>query len=188
MDSQTGREMFARKSGDLAGIIIPYLVPGEGRVVEYRLRVDHPDLEYRADGTLRETRKYIHPPGRPNRLYFPPGLTPEVLADPSTPVIITEGEFKALALRGISEHQTNALRFLPVSIAGSLPVRRSEKCRFTFSNDCDRMKALIVFPRNSAKKRQKSAARRRTSRRECLWRWNRAPQGAIPAGFCSINV
>ena len=35
VDSYTGKQMFARKSGDL-GIIIPYLQPGENRVVEYR--------------------------------------------------------------------------------------------------------------------------------------------------------
>jgi len=45
VDSLTGREMFGRKTGDLAGIIIPYVLPGENRPVEYRLRVDTPELE-----------------------------------------------------------------------------------------------------------------------------------------------
>src|ERR1039458_10534362 len=71
VDSLTGREMFGRKTGDLAGIIIPYVLPGEDRPVEYRLRVDHPELEYRIDGSVRETKKYIQPAG-PRQ----PGLLP----------------------------------------------------------------------------------------------------------------
>ena len=68
----TGQEMFARKRGDLAGLIIPNVAPWDGgHIREYRLRLDHPPLEQRADGSLRETGKYIQPPGRPNLLYFP---------------------------------------------------------------------------------------------------------------------
>src|ERR1039458_3134225 len=104
VDSLTGREMFGRKTGDLAGIIIPYVLPGEDRPVEYRLRVDTPELEYRIDGSVRETKKYIQPAGRGNRVYFPPGLSVAVLADPSLLVIITEGEFKALALSRLAHH------------------------------------------------------------------------------------
>jgi predicted P-loop ATPase len=118
VDSYTGQQMFARKTGDCAGVIIPYVPPGENSAVEYRLRVDNPELEYRRDGTVRETRKYIQPPGRPNRLYFPPGLPVAVLADPALPLIITEGEFKALALRRLANHQTTSPRFIPVSLGG----------------------------------------------------------------------
>jgi len=98
VDSLAGREMFGRKTGELSGIIIPFILPGENRAVEYRLRVDHPELEYRSDGRVRETRKYIQPPGRGNRVYFPPALAPTALSDPGLRVMITEGEFKANAL------------------------------------------------------------------------------------------
>ena len=118
VDSYTGREMFGRKTGDLAGIIIPYVRPGENYVEEYRLRVDHPELEQRADGTLREVRKYIQPPGRRNRIYFPPGVTAEMLDDPSLLVVITEGEFKAISLFSLAMCRTDTPRFLPVSVSG----------------------------------------------------------------------
>jgi hypothetical protein len=118
VDSLTGRQMFGRKTGDLAGIIIPFIPPGENNVVEYRLRVDHPELEYRIDGSVRETRKYIQPPGRGNRVYFPPGLAPAAMADPSLPLIITEGEFKALALWRLATLDGLTPRFVPISIAG----------------------------------------------------------------------
>jgi hypothetical protein len=58
VDSETGRQMFSRKNGDLASIIIPNVAPWDGQVREYRERVDTPDLEYRADGSVRETNKY----------------------------------------------------------------------------------------------------------------------------------
>ena len=96
--------MFARRAGDCAGIIIPYVSPGENRPDEYRLRLDNPEMEQRSDGTLHETRKYIQPPGRPNRIYFPPGLSPVAMTSASLPLIITEGEFKALALWRLANH------------------------------------------------------------------------------------
>src|SRR5580700_7295560 len=118
VDSYTGRQMFVRKTGDCSGVIIPYVQPGENSAVEYRLRVDNPELEYRRDGTVRETRKYIQPPGRPNRLYFPSGLPADVLTDPALPLIITEGEFKAVALWRLANYQTTSLRFIPVALGG----------------------------------------------------------------------
>ena len=63
---------------------------------------------------MRETRKYIQPPGRPNRLYFPPDVSVDVVEDPSTVVMITEGEFKTLALWRLAQQcQTTSLPFLP---------------------------------------------------------------------------
>jgi hypothetical protein len=118
VDSYTGREMFARKAGDCAGIIIPYASPGESRPDEYRLRLDNPEMELRSDRTLHATTKYIQPPGRPNRIYFPPGLSTAALADPSLPLIITEGEFKGLALWRLATYEATSLRFLPASVAG----------------------------------------------------------------------
>ncbi|MBZ5626470.1 MAG: hypothetical protein LAQ69_48475 [Acidobacteriia bacterium] len=38
VDSLTGREMFGRKRGDLAGLIIPNIFPGEAQVAGIRKR------------------------------------------------------------------------------------------------------------------------------------------------------
>src|SRR5450759_153826 len=117
VDSYVGREMFGRKQGDLAGIIIPNVFPSEGWVREYRLRLDNPDLEYRG-GKIRETKKYLQPSQRGNLLYIPPGVSPALLTDVTAAVIVTEGEFKGLALWRLANHETAAPRFLPVSVAG----------------------------------------------------------------------
>jgi hypothetical protein len=117
--SLVGQQMFARKRGDLAGIIIPNIAPwDDGHIREYRLRLDNPPLEQRADGSLRETGKYIQPPGRPNLLYYPPGVTTQMLEDVRLPVLIVEGEFKALAAFRLAKHNAAAPRFLPVAVAG----------------------------------------------------------------------
>ena len=53
VDSLTGAEVIGRKGGDYAGILIPYFHPESNQVREYRLRRDHPDLEYDFAGNLR---------------------------------------------------------------------------------------------------------------------------------------
>jgi hypothetical protein len=63
-DALTGAEVIGRKSGNYAGIIIPYFYPGSDQVREYRLRRDQPDLEYDAAGNLKPRQKYLSPPGR----------------------------------------------------------------------------------------------------------------------------
>lgn len=118
VDCDTGRQMFARKSGDLAGIIIPNAAPWDGQIRDYRVRLDNPPLEYKADGNLRETNKYIQPPGRGNLLYFPPGVVLPMLEDVGVPVIITEGEFKGLSLWRLANLGAPSPRFLPVATAG----------------------------------------------------------------------
>jgi len=72
-DSATGEATVGRKGDDYAGILIPYIQPGSDRVREFRLRRDHPELEYDASGNLRERNKYLSPPGRSNMLYIVPG-------------------------------------------------------------------------------------------------------------------
>lgn len=115
VDSLHGAELVGRNGkGDYSGIAIPYLWPDENRVRDYRLRRDFPDLEYSLDGQTRPTRKYLSPPGRGNMLYLPPGVAVEWLADASVPIVITEGEFKTLALWRLSEGT-----FLPVGLSGA---------------------------------------------------------------------
>lgn len=87
------------------------------------LRRDHPDLEQHDDGAYREVSKYLSPPGRGNLLYFPPGTAPAWLLDASMPVILTEGEKKALALSAPAWHgQSEAVeepRWLAIGIPGA---------------------------------------------------------------------
>jgi P4 family phage/plasmid primase-like protien len=113
VDHQTGAEMVGRrpKAGQhFEGIVIPYRLPGESAVREFRLRRDVPDYEQEQDGTRKEKGKYIHPPGRGNIAYFPPGTKLEYLSDSTIPVVIVEGEKKSLALaRFFSERQESVL-------------------------------------------------------------------------------
>lgn len=119
VDSLSARQMFGRKRGDLSGIIIPNVAPWDtSHVREYRLRLDNPDLESRSDGSLRETNKYIQPADRRNLVHFPVGLPASALEDTKLPVLIVEGEFKAIALLRLAQHNSTALRFAPIAFAG----------------------------------------------------------------------
>ena len=119
VDSLTGAELVGRKGGDYSGIAIPYFHPGSERVRDYRLRRDHPDMEYDGGGSLKVKQKYLSPPGRSNMLYLPPGVPQSLLRDPELPVVITEGEFKTLALWRAANHGGRSRpRFLPLGVSG----------------------------------------------------------------------
>jgi hypothetical protein len=90
VDSLTGGEIMGRKSGNYAGILIPYFRPGDGIVREYRLRRDQPDLEYDSVGNLKPRQKYLSPPGRSNMLYLGAGTDPALLDDMALPIVITD--------------------------------------------------------------------------------------------------
>ena len=119
VDDATGRELVGRSGsgGEYAGLAFPYILPGEEHIREYRLRRDKPDLEYR-NGKPKQRARYLSPPGRGNMLYFPPGTTLEALADTSLPVVITEGEKKALSLSRLATWECEKPRWLPVGIPG----------------------------------------------------------------------
>ena len=85
VDSMTGGEIVGRNSGNYAGILIPYFLPGSDQVREYRLRRDQPDLEYDSAGNLKPRQKYLSPPGRSNMLYLVPGVGQSLLRDPTLP-------------------------------------------------------------------------------------------------------
>jgi hypothetical protein len=53
VDSLTGAELVGRNGGDYSGVAIPYFPPDSERVRDYRLRRDHPDLEYDGAGASR---------------------------------------------------------------------------------------------------------------------------------------
>jgi len=111
-----------RKNNDsYAGIIFPYIWPGETHIREYWLRRDHPDIRVGNDGPPREIAKYLGPPGRGNLLYFVPGTAAEWLTDTTIPVAITEGAKKTLALYRLAGHGLAdgiPPRFLAVGLAG----------------------------------------------------------------------
>ncbi len=57
-------------------------------------------------------------PGRGNLLYFVPAISLELLKSRELAIIVTEGEFKTLALWRLANHEESAPRFLPVGLAG----------------------------------------------------------------------
>jgi predicted P-loop ATPase len=119
VDSLTGAQVIGRRAGNYAGILIPYFHPGSDHVREYRLRRDQPDFEYDSAGNLKPKQKYLSPPGRSNMLYVVPGVARSLLAAPELPIVITEGEFKTLALWRAAHHGTaDQARFLPLGVSG----------------------------------------------------------------------
>src|SRR5579864_8264287 len=73
--SDEGAAILGRRdNGSYSGIAYPYVWPGEGRIREYWLRRDRPEIEYDAEGKPREKNKYLGPPGRGNLLYIMPGM------------------------------------------------------------------------------------------------------------------
>ena len=122
VESAEGGQLIGRNgSGDYSGIIFPYLWPGEDYVREHRLRRDKPDLEQKADGSVKERGKYLSPPGRGNLLYFPPGTDPAWLIDASLPILLTEGEKKGLALWSLGRHNLTEAAICPRWLAVALP-------------------------------------------------------------------
>ena len=122
VESVDGAAIVGRNgSGDYAGIIFPYVWPGEQNLREYRLRRDRPDLEQKPDGTRKERGKYLSPPGRGNMLYFTPGADPTWLTDASLPILLTEGEKKCLALTGLASHDLGSAATSPRWLAVALP-------------------------------------------------------------------
>ena len=119
VDSQSGREVIGQKGKrDCTGILIPYYWPGEPRPFNYRIRRDNPDWTEGKDGQIKPTAKYLGPPKSGNRIYVPPGITVEQLANVTVPIVLTEGEKKALALWRLAWDGTDSPRFVPVAIAG----------------------------------------------------------------------
>jgi hypothetical protein len=129
-DRQTAAEILGQDANktDCSGIGFPYFWPGQPRVREWRVRRDHPEYEYKADGSKKERRKYLAPPGRGSMLYVPPGVTPAMLDEARLPVVIVEGEKKTLALHRLAWHgrsQEQGPRWLALGISGVWNWRRT---------------------------------------------------------------
>lgn len=124
VDSAEGARLVGRRpgSGDYAGIVYPYIRPGEDRPREFRLRLDNPPYELQPDGTRKPKGKYLSPPGARAMVYFPPGTRPEWLQDTSLPVCLLEGEKKALSLHDLDWHDLSDAaerpRWLSIGIGG----------------------------------------------------------------------
>ncbi len=119
VDTYEGREVVGQRgTRDCAGILIPYYWPGEPYAFNYRLRRDNPEWTAGKDGRVKPERKYLSPPRGQNRLFIPPRITPEQLADVRIPIVLVEGEKKALALVRLADHEAEFPRFIPVAIAG----------------------------------------------------------------------
>ena len=114
-----GREIVGQKRDrDFAGILITYYWPGDPSGFNHRLRRDDPDWTQGKNGKPKQERKYLSPPNGANRLYVPPGVTLEQLADKQIPIVLVEGEKKALALWRLANHDKDSPRFIPIAIAG----------------------------------------------------------------------
>jgi len=119
VNSVEGREVVGQKGNrDYAGILIPYYWPGDPTLFNYRLRRDNPEWEEGKDGKLKPKRKYLGPPRGANRLYIPPGITLEQLRDTRLPIVIMEGEKKALALWRLANYNVETPQYIPIAIAG----------------------------------------------------------------------
>lgn len=124
VDSHAGSLLIGEnKPGeDYSGIILPYISPINSQIVENCLRRDNPSIEIKPDGSQKEKKKYLFPPGRGNLLYFPPNCNPDWLTNISLPVVITEGVKKGLALHRASFHEVSDAvdqpRFLAIALPG----------------------------------------------------------------------
>lgn len=124
VDNDEGARLVGRRPSvneDYSGIIFPYFFPDLPGIREYRLRRDNPDFELK-EGEIKEKRKYLSPPGKSNMIYFPPNSVGLWLDDRTTPIVITEGEKKALALDRVAwdglGDAAEKPRFLALGLSG----------------------------------------------------------------------
>jgi hypothetical protein len=124
VDGPSGGELLGVKKGNVPGIAIPYFDPASGGVVHNRIRVDDSFRRDRAtiriDGKREEGPKYMGGAGERNHVFFPRGTTEQDLVNSELPIMITEGEFKTLALARLAHDNADpaARRFLPIGLSG----------------------------------------------------------------------
>jgi hypothetical protein len=117
--SNEGAETLGRKptaNEDLSGLISPYFHPNDwNNPRDYRLRLDNPELDKKG----KPKSKYLASFGSKNKIYFPPNIKPEILADVSLPIVFCEGEKKCLALWRVATDDLNEPpTFLPLGLSG----------------------------------------------------------------------
>jgi len=163
VDGVKAQEITGRRAGR-PGVVIPYCDPGNGAVVLHRIRIDDEarPAELGAGGQMKPGQKYEAPGGSRNHAYFPRGTTPEMLTDPTLPIVITEGEFKAMALWRLAIYGQAVLfdtrpTFLPVGLSGVWNWRGQTGIRTTADGTREPEKGVIPCLRRIAWKGRRVA-------------------------------
>jgi predicted P-loop ATPase len=110
-----GKDLVGGNRGDYSAIAIPYYRPGQPYEVTWRLRRDNPEIDAR---THKPKGKYVAAPGDRNHAYFPPLVELSHFEDVSLPIVIVEGELKAIAMRRLASHDSPLPRFLVMALSG----------------------------------------------------------------------
>ncbi len=119
VNASEGRDVVGQRDRDCSGTLFSYYWPGEPGPHTYRIRRDNPEFKYDKDGNPKPDKKYLGAPKSANRLYIPPSVTSDLISDASIPIVIVEGEKKALAIWRLAHHDTEELRFIPVALGGA---------------------------------------------------------------------
>lgn len=119
VDEYDGREITGRRQGDLSGIAFPYRDPATGHLRATRLRVDNPGFELDpANKTVKPKFRYLSASGSRSIPYYTPGISEQHLRDVTLPILLTEGELKALAAHRAARHNSQNLRFIAIGLNG----------------------------------------------------------------------
>jgi hypothetical protein len=123
VEGPDARDLVGRKdNGNYNGIEFTFAWPGELGVRGSRIRRDEPEIEvvYAEDGqeVRKERNKYAAAVRSRNMLYFFPETPAELLTEINIPLLIVEGEKKALCGWVLATHNSSEPRFLPVGLAG----------------------------------------------------------------------
>ena len=113
-----GRRITGWAKRNCAGILIPFPTLDGSISHAFRIRRDVPEKRVDLKGETRIERKYAQPYGQRNHIYWAPGTTAEEITNPAIPIVITEGEYKTLALWRLAHHDTPTARFLPLGLGG----------------------------------------------------------------------
>ena len=113
-----GRMLTGWARRDCSGIILPYPMLDGSYSVFFRIRRDKPDVRLDLRGGEKIERKYAAAYGSRNYCYWSPGTTQAQLDDAALPIIITEGEYKTLALYRLANYEVSKSRFLAVGLGG----------------------------------------------------------------------
>jgi hypothetical protein len=96
-DCEARDQLTSKHSGDLSGVLYPYLSPITGYATTCRVRRDHPEME---GDRLKD--KYLSAYGDRSHLFFPPGCA-ALLTDVAITVLIVEAEKSVLAVTCAAE-------------------------------------------------------------------------------------
>lgn len=113
-----GRRITGWAKRNCAGILIPFPTLDGSISCAFRIRRDVPDKRVDLKGETKIERKYASPYGQRNHIYWAPGTTVEDIQNPALPIIITEGEYKTLALWRLAHFESKTPRFLPIGLGG----------------------------------------------------------------------